>query len=149
MNIKHGPKIPGQVTVYPLRVTAMTRRRVAQKTTYPRQVVLLARGKTDDKIRDISIAMRSHTEWGSPKTLHADGWKIDGCPVNGPAIVVSGSKGLVFWPTLVNEQMTLRYVLAESPAALLGDPPMHELQPPAAPSGRVDAAAWHDSFLLA
>lgn len=44
--------------------------------------------------------------------------------------------------------MTLRYVLAESPAALLGDPPMHELQPPAAPSGRVDAAAWHDSFLL-
>lgn len=44
--------------------------------------------------------------------------------------------------------MTLRYVLAESPAALVDDPPMHELQPPAAPSGRVDAAAWHDSFLL-
>lgn len=113
-----------------------------------RRTLVVYRDRTDDEIRDISIAMRSRTEWGSPKTLHADGWKIDGCPVNGPAIAVSGSKGLVFWPTLVNEQMTLRYVLAESTAALLGDPTMHELQPPAAPSGRVDAAVWHDSFLL-
>ncbi len=112
------------------------------------RTVVVYRDRNDDEIRDISIATRSATAWDIPKTLHADGWKIDGCPVNGPAIAVSGSKGLVFWPTLVNEQMTLRYVLAESPAALVDDPPMHELQPPAAPSGRVDAAAWHDSFLL-
>jgi hypothetical protein len=112
------------------------------------QTLIVYRDRTDDEIRDISVAQRSSLRWGSPKAIHKDGWKIEGCPVNGPAIAVGSRKGLVFWPTFVNEQMTLRYVVAESPEALANGSRMNQLKLAAAPSGRVDTAAWHDGFLL-
>lgn len=112
------------------------------------QALIVYRDRTDDEVRDISVAQRTLARWESPKAIHNDGWKIEGCPVNGPAIAVSGRKGLVFWPTFVNDQMILRYVVAESPEALANGPRMKELQLPAIPSGRVDTTAWHDGFLL-
>jgi len=112
------------------------------------QTLIVYRDRTDDEIRDISVARRSSMRWGPPQRIHDDGWKIEGCPVNGPAIAVGSRNGLVFWPTLVNDQMTLRYVVAESPEALANGPRMNELKLPAVPSGRVDTVAWHDGFLL-
>ncbi len=112
------------------------------------QTLIVYRDRTDDEIRDISVARRSAIRWGSPKVIHHDGWKIEGCPVNGPAIAVGSRKGVVFWPTFVNDQMKLRYIVAESPEALTNRPRMNELQLPAMPSGRVDTVAWHDGFLL-
>lgn len=112
------------------------------------QALIVYRDRTDDEIRDISVAERSPIGWGSPKTVHKDNWQIEGCPFNGPAIAVGRTHGLVFWPTLVNDQVTLRYVLASSPSALADSPPMYQLQTPSLPSGRVDAVAWHDGFLL-
>jgi len=112
------------------------------------QTLIVYRDRTDDEIRDISVARRSAIRWGSPKVIHHDGWKIEGCPVNGPAIAVGSRKGVVFWPTFVNDQMKLRYIVAESPEALTNGPRMNELQLPAMPSGRVDTAAWHDGLLL-
>lgn len=112
------------------------------------RTIIVYRDRSGDEIRDISVAQRSRAGWGATKKIHDDHWKIEGCPVNGPAIAVNGNRGLVFWPTLVNDQMTLRYVLVNSPEALAGKPRMHELQLPASPSGRVDTAAWHDGFLL-
>lgn len=112
------------------------------------QTIVAYRDRTEDEIRDISVAARSSAGWRAPNTVHKDNWKIEGCPVNGPAIAVSGARGLVFWPTLVNEQMTLRYVIADSPRALADSPRMNQLELSAAPSGRVDAVSWYDGFLL-
>ena len=44
--------------------------------------------------------------------------------------------------------MTLRYVVADSPRALLDKPQMRTLPLTQVPSGRVDAIAWQDGFLL-
>lgn len=113
------------------------------------QTSLIAyRDRSQEEIRDISVAQKSSTGWSLPRRLHEDHWKIEGCPVNGPAITHNGEQMLVFWPTLVNEQMTLRYVLAESPEQLTVKPVMHELQLPVMPSGRVDAVPWQDGFSL-
>lgn len=112
------------------------------------QTMIVYRDRSVDEIRDISIASRSPVGWDTPRRIHADDWKIEGCPVNGPAIAVGGTQGLVFWPTLVNEEMTLRYVIADSPRALADHPRMNQLQLSAIPSGRVDAVVWHDGFLL-
>ncbi len=112
------------------------------------QTLIVYRDRTDDEIRDISIAQRSSTRWQPSTVIHNDGWQIEGCPVNGPAIAVGSGKGVVFWPTFVDDQMMLRYVVAESPEALSNEPRMHQLQLPAVPSGRVDTVAWHDGFLL-
>lgn len=112
------------------------------------RTVLAYRDRTEHEIRDISVAYRASSGWGLSSTVHDDGWKIEGCPVNGPAIAASDDRGLVFWPTLANDEMTLRYVLADSPMAFAEQLPMHQLQLPAPPSGRVDTISWGDGFLL-
>ncbi len=113
-----------------------------------RQRLIAYRDRSEDEIRDISVALKSSDGWGLPKRIHDDHWRIEGCPVNGPAITSNGSQTLVFWPTLVNEQMALRYILAESPEQLTSKPAMHELRLPTMPSGRVDAVPWRDGFSL-
>lgn len=110
--------------------------------------VIAYRDRSQDEIRDISIAQKSSAGWSLPRRVYDDNWRIEGCPVNGPAITSNGAQTLVFWPTLVEEQMTLRYVLADSPEKLAAKPVMHELRLPVMPSGRVDAVPWKDGFSL-
>ncbi|HEY7444883.1 MAG TPA: hypothetical protein VH701_20800, partial [Vicinamibacterales bacterium] len=42
--------------------------------------------------------------WSTPVTVHDDGWKINGCPVNGPAVSARGSEVVVAWFTAANDQ---------------------------------------------
>jgi len=109
---------------------------------------LVYRDRTDREIRDIAISAYSTTGWTSPVRVHDDQWEIEGCPVNGPAIAVNGRFGMVFWPTVVDEKITLRYVLTDSPSALMSKPRMRQLDLPNLPSGRVDVVAWRQGFLL-
>ena len=61
------------------------------------------RDRTSDEIRDISLVRQVGDVWSKPKTLHADGWEISGCPVNGPAIDANGQKVVVAWFTAAND----------------------------------------------
>jgi hypothetical protein len=45
------------------------------------------RDRSEDEVRDVSLARRSADGWSSGIATHADGWKIAGCPVNGPQLV--------------------------------------------------------------
>jgi hypothetical protein len=47
--------------------------------------------------------------------VHSDNWKIDACPVNGPAIAATGRRVAVAWFTAAND--TARVKLAFSSAA--------------------------------
>ena len=38
--------------------------------------------------------------WSPPRTVYRDEWKIDGCPVNGPALAVSDSLLALAWFTM-------------------------------------------------
>ena len=112
------------------------------------QKLIVYRDRTEAEIRDISVAIYSLGRWEAPSVVHHDQWKIEGCPVNGPAIAANGERGLIFWPTVTDDKMTLRYVVADSPRALLDKPQMRTLPLTQVPSGRVDAIAWQDGFLL-
>ncbi|MGH7187452.1 MAG: sialidase family protein, partial [Pseudomonadota bacterium] len=37
----------------------------------------------EGEMRDISVMRLRDGQWSEPRPLHRDGWKIDGCPVNG------------------------------------------------------------------
>ena len=39
-----------------------------------------------------------------PRTLAADGWEINGCPVNGPAVAADGAKVAVAWFTAAGDR---------------------------------------------
>jgi hypothetical protein len=48
--------------------------------------VVVYRDRSDAEVRDISLIRRTANGWSPPVRVHADEWKIPGCPVNGPAV---------------------------------------------------------------
>lgn len=59
--------------------------------------LLAWRGRSDSEIRDILVARLDGAGWTAPAPVHADNWKIAGCPVNGPAVAAAGTQALVAW----------------------------------------------------
>jgi hypothetical protein len=60
------------------------------------------RDRSAEEIRDISIVRRTAGGWTQPKPLHDDGWKIAGCPVNGPQLDAKGKTVVAAWFTAAN-----------------------------------------------
>jgi hypothetical protein len=61
--------------------------------------VLVYRDRGAGEVRDIALRRRTPHGWSDPVLVHADGWRIDACPVNGPAVDASGSTVVVAWFT--------------------------------------------------
>lgn len=57
------------------------------------------RNRTADEIRDIYVARFDGAKWSAPAPVHNDGWKIDGCPINGPALSAQGRNVAIAWFT--------------------------------------------------
>jgi hypothetical protein len=74
--------------------------------------VVVYRDRLEGEIRDISLARWSATGWTRGAVVHADNWRIDACPVNGPAIDASGDRVAVAWFTAARD--TARVYLARS-----------------------------------
>jgi hypothetical protein len=66
--------------------------------------IVAFRGRTADEIRDIYVTRLDGSAWSAPVLVHQDGWKINGCPVNGPAIAARGKDIVVAWFTMQNGQ---------------------------------------------
>lgn len=62
-------------------------------------VVYRDRSETEKEIRDISIVGLKNGVWSAPRTLFADNWILNGCPVNGPSIAAAGRRVAVAWYT--------------------------------------------------
>ena len=55
------------------------------------------RDRGADEVRDIGLITRGASGWGKPAFPHPDGWKIAGCPVNGPALDARGRNVALAW----------------------------------------------------
>ena len=67
------------------------------------ELLAVYRDRTGEEIRDVSLARRTGEGWSPPSAVHTDGWKIEGCPVNGPRIDHHGSTSAVAWYAGVGE----------------------------------------------
>lgn len=68
--------------------------------TTARGAFAVYRDRTDEEIRDVFGARRGAEGWNAGRAVHRDGWKIDGCPVNGPQVVSGSAERLaVAWFT--------------------------------------------------
>lgn len=74
----------------------------------PGGAVLAYRDRGEDEVRDIAVARLRDGAWTAPALVHADGWRIDACPVNGPAIAARDSEVVVGWYTEVDGVPTVR-----------------------------------------
>jgi peroxiredoxin len=100
--------------------------------------VVLYRDRSDDEIRDISIVRRTSDGWSAPATIHADGWKIAGCPVNGPAVASGGADGrllAVAWYSAPDDQAEIKVIFSRDAGASFAPPVVVDHR---SPLGRVD-----------
>ena len=64
----------------------------------PQAAIVAYRDRSPEEVRDISVVRFADGAWSKPVTMN-DGWKIGGCPVNGPALAALGSRVALAWFT--------------------------------------------------
>jgi hypothetical protein len=70
--------------------------------------VVAYRDRTEDEIRDIAVVRLVDGKWTAPSIVHADGWHIDACPVNGPALAAHGDTVAIAWFTGAQDTARVR-----------------------------------------
>ena len=70
----------------------------------PDGVIVAYRGRSADEVRDIFVSRYVAGRWGPPILVHNDGWRIQACPVNGPAISARDRAVAVAWFSAKGDQ---------------------------------------------
>lgn len=82
---------------------------------------LVYRDHEEGEIRDISIVRQTEQGWSDPQNVYGDGWRIGGCPVNGPAIASMGDTTAVAWFTQAEDRPMVRVAFSRDGGAEFGD----------------------------
>jgi hypothetical protein len=107
--------------------------------------VVAYRDRSADEIRDIYVARRVNDRWTTPVPVHADGWKIAACPVNGPAIAATDERVALAWFTSANDSAKVKIAFSSDAGATFAAPVRVDEGQPA---GRVDVALLRDGSAL-
>jgi hypothetical protein len=79
--------------------------------------VVAYRDRTPEEIRDIVVRRHVDNAWQDAVPAGADGWHIEGCPVNGPAIAADGQRVVVAWFTAARGTPRVRFAQSSDGAA--------------------------------
>lgn len=107
--------------------------------------VIVYRDRSPQEIRDISMVRYHKSQWLAPKTVHNDGWQIEGCPVNGPAVDATGERVAIAWFTGANEASRVNVIFSNDGGASFGQPIQVD---DGNPIGRVDVTLLPDGAAL-
>ncbi len=104
--------------------------------------VVVYRDRSEDEMRDISIVRQVEGRWTAPIRVHADNWKIKGCPVNGPRVAAMGNNLAVAWFTAAQDSARVQVAFSNDGGEQFQDPILvsaeHTL-------GRVDVVGIDDT----
>jgi len=107
--------------------------------------VVVYRDRSEKEVRDMSVVRFAGGAWSKPRALARDGWEINGCPVNGPAIAAAGAKLAVAWFTAANEKSHVKVAFSSDAGASFGAPTVVD---DGRPLGRVDVVLLGDGVAL-
>jgi hypothetical protein len=79
--------------------------------------VVAYRDRTPEEIRDVVVRRHVDGAWAEAVAAGVDGWHIEGCPVNGPAIAADGEGVAVAWFTAANDVPRVRFARSTDGAA--------------------------------
>lgn len=100
------------------------------------------RDRSASEVRDMAKARFNGTAWETPSLIHADGWEIAACPVNGPMLSVQGATVAIAWFTAANDQpRVLASSSAEAGNRFFVPNTLNETE---RPLGRVDSVLLRD-----
>jgi hypothetical protein len=80
------------------------------------------RDHTPEDIRDISIIRFENGVWTKPKTLNADNWKINACPINAASVTAQGNHAVVAWFTGAQDSPRVQAAFSSDSGATFGKP---------------------------
>lgn len=80
------------------------------------------RDRSPEEIRDISRMRLVDGNWSEPAAVHADGWKIPGCPVNGPAVASGPGGAAAAWFTGAGDAGRVWVAFSSDDGATFGEP---------------------------
>ena len=84
--------------------------------------IVVYRDRLAGEIRDISVVRWTDTAWSRATVVHADDWKIDACPVNGPAIAANGDRVAVAWFTAARDSARVYVATSANSGVSFGEP---------------------------
>jgi hypothetical protein len=110
-----------------------------------RGIVAAYRDRSGDEIRDVAVRRYDGHGWSEPTAVGGDGWRYEGCPVNGPALAARGDTVAVAWFTAAGGMPRVYAAFSVDGGATFG--PRREVDD-GRPAGRVDVAWWGDAVLV-
>lgn len=99
--------------------------------------IVVYRNRDAAEVRDIAVVRSTDEGWTEPAILHPDGWRIFGCPVNGPAVAADGDAVAVAWFTAGQETPRVLMAFSGDAGASFGPPIEIDVDQPL---GQVDVA---------
>jgi BNR repeat protein len=88
----------------------------------PQGLIAAYRDHTSEEIRDIYSTRREGGHWQPSHPVHRDGWHINACPVNGPALASRGNEVVAAWFTGAEEPGAVRVAFSEDGGATFEPP---------------------------
>ena len=85
-------------------------------------LVAAYRDRSADEVRDIAVVRELGGRWSEPRLVHADGWAVRGCPVNGPDIDAAAQDVVVAWFTAANGQPRVKAAFSADGGLTFGRP---------------------------
>ena len=84
--------------------------------------IVAYRNRSDDETRDIYVSRLENGAWTEPRAVHADGWKINACPVNGPMLSARGRDVAIAWFTARDDQPRTFVAFSQDAGRTFGAP---------------------------
>jgi len=100
------------------------------------------RDRSPTEVRDMYTARFQRGAWGPPAPIHADGWQIAACPVNGPILDVQGATVAVAWYTAAEDRPRIHATTSAEAGARFFVPA--QLNDTERPLGRIGAVLLRD-----
>ena len=108
--------------------------------------IVAFRNRAVDEARDIFVSRFEKGHWTQPAAAHHDGWQINACPVNGPALSADGRNVVLGWFT-GKENQPQAYAAFSADAGRTFGPPIR--LDDGVSNGRVDVELLPDGSALA
>ncbi|CAN1490755.1 hypothetical protein MCEKH45_00192 [Methylophilaceae bacterium] len=102
--------------------------------------IVVWRGRTEAEVRDNRVSVMLDGRWSAPAALGAEGWLIEGCPVNGPAVAARGMQVVSAWFSAEGDRPRVRVAFSRDGGINFGTP--IEIDD-TAPLGRI-GLVWKD-----
>lgn len=107
--------------------------------------IVAYRDRSPAEIRDIYVVRRVKGKWTAPASVYSDNWKINACPVNGPAIDARDSRVAIAWFTAANDSPRVKMAFSADAGASFAPPVRIDN---GQPGGRVHVAQLRDGSAL-